>query len=81
MPNKVSENVLYPGNKYASHYTSVRTVLMLNLMPLMFLTKKRNKLRVYHVIYFLLVTGVQAAILVRFMETISQEILTHNITC
>ena len=39
MPNKVSENVLYPGNKYASHYTSVRTVLMLYLMLLMFFTK------------------------------------------
>jgi hypothetical protein len=38
MPHKVSENVLYPGNthKYASHYTSVRTVLMLYLMPLMY---------------------------------------------
>lgn len=40
-PNKVSENVLYPGNKYASHYTSVRTILMLYLMPLMFLTKRK----------------------------------------
>jgi len=79
MPNKVSENVLYPGNKYASHYTSVRTVLMLYLMPLMFLTG--GEMRVYHVIYFLLVLGVQVAILERFMETISQEILTHNITC
>jgi len=40
MPHKVSENVSYPGNtrKYASHYTSVRTVLMLYFMPLMYCT-------------------------------------------
>jgi hypothetical protein len=40
MPHKVSENVLYPGNtrKYANHYTSVWTVLMLYLMPLKYCT-------------------------------------------
>jgi len=58
MPNKVSENVLYPGNKYASHYTSVRSVLMLHLMPLMFLTKTYIACVL---IYFLLVSGDQVA--------------------